>query len=69
MSTRPDEVPPNTTPVEPEVLTTPEEGLRAGAHEHRDVVVMGAGLAGLVAAFELKREGRAAREIHEAQPG
>ncbi len=57
MSTRPDEVPPNTTPVEPEVLSTPDEGLHAGAHARKDVVVIGAGLAGLVAAFELKREG------------
>jgi len=53
----PDEAPPNTDPVAPEVLQTPDTGLHAGPHQHRDVVVIGAGLAGLVAAFELKREG------------
>ncbi len=57
MSARPDEIPPNTTPVEPEVLSTPAEGLHAGAHDPKRVVIIGAGLAGLVAAFELKREG------------
>jgi monoamine oxidase len=56
MSARPDEVPPNTTPVEPDVLSTPEEGL-SGFHDRKRVVIIGAGLAGLVAAFELKREG------------
>ena len=56
-ATRPDEVPPVTTPVEPAILATPEEGLdwRPGASKR--VVIVGAGLAGLVAAFELKRQG------------
>ena len=57
MTIRPDEIPPVTTPVSPEVLGTPAEGLDPGAHAHKDVVIIGAGLAGLVAAFELKREG------------
>jgi monoamine oxidase len=57
MSVRPDEIPPNTTPVEPEVLSTPDEGLHPGTHDRKRVVIIGAGLAGLVAAFELKREG------------
>ncbi len=57
MSIRPDEIPPNTTPVEPEILETPEHGLEVGARDRKQVVVIGAGLAGLVAAFELKREG------------
>jgi monoamine oxidase len=57
MTERPDEVSPVTTPVAAEVLRTPDEGLHPGAHSHKEVVVIGAGLAGLVAAFELKREG------------
>lgn len=52
-----DEAPPVTDPVAPEVLQTPDTGLHAGPHQHKDVVIIGAGLAGLVAAFELKREG------------
>jgi monoamine oxidase len=56
-ATSPDEVPPVTTPVDPEVLATPDSGLdwRPGARKR--VVIIGAGLAGLVAAFELKRQG------------
>jgi monoamine oxidase len=56
-ATAPDEVPPVTTPVEPTILATPDEGLdwRPGASKR--VVIVGAGLAGLVAAFELKRQG------------
>lgn len=54
----PDEVPPDTTPVDPEVLDTVAEGLDGGSPTGRKhVVVVGAGLAGLVAAFELKRQG------------
>jgi monoamine oxidase len=57
VATAPDEVPPVTTPVEAAILATPEEGLdwRPGASKR--VVIVGAGLAGLVAAFELKRQG------------
>jgi monoamine oxidase len=57
VATTPDEVPPVTTPVEAAILATPEEGLdwRPGASKR--VVIVGAGLAGLVAAFELKRQG------------
>jgi monoamine oxidase len=54
---RPDDVPPNTTPVAPEILEIPDEGLGAGPKARKPVVIIGAGLAGLVAAFELKREG------------
>ena len=57
MSQGPDQVPPNTTPVDPEVLRTPEEGLHPGIHVRKRVAIIGGGLAGLVAAFELKREG------------
>jgi monoamine oxidase len=44
-------------PVEPEVLATPEEGLEDRPQRPKRVVIIGAGLAGLVAAFELQRQG------------
>ena len=53
----PDEVPPNSTPVDPGVLATPDEGLDRRPGDRKRVVIVGAGLAGLVAAFELKRQG------------
>jgi monoamine oxidase len=53
----PDEAPPDRTPVDPEVLDTPDEGLDGRPSSRKRVVVVGAGLAGLVAAFELKRQG------------
>jgi monoamine oxidase len=53
----PDEIPPVTTPVDPEVLDTPDEGLDGRIGARKRIVVVGAGLAGLVAAFELKRQG------------
>ncbi len=53
----PDEIPPVTTPVDPAVLATPAEGLESRPGERKRVVIVGAGLAGLVAALELKREG------------
>src|SRR6188474_3306093 len=53
----PDEVPPDTTPVDPDVLDTVSEGLDPGPAGRKRVVVIGAGLAGLVAAFELRRQG------------
>ncbi len=53
----PDEVPPDTTPVDPEVLATAGSGLEPRLQAPKRVVVVGAGLAGLVAAFELKRQG------------
>ncbi len=56
-ATAPDDVPPVTTPVDPELLETADEGLDPRAGARRRVLVIGAGLAGLVAAFELKRQG------------
>jgi monoamine oxidase len=53
----PDQVPPVTTPVDPEVLATPRGGLDQRSGAPKKVVIIGAGLAGLVAAFELKRQG------------
>jgi len=53
----PDELPPVTTPVDAELLATPDAGLERRPQALRRVVVVGAGLAGLVAAFELKRQG------------
>ena len=44
-------------PVAPDVLATPSEGLKDRAQPPKRVVVIGAGIAGLVAAFELGREG------------
>ncbi|MGZ8512118.1 MAG: flavin monoamine oxidase family protein [Candidatus Limnocylindria bacterium] len=40
-----------------ELLATPRTGIGDPAAQPRDVVIIGAGLAGLVAAFELKRQG------------
>ena len=54
---QPDEVPPVTTPVDPELLATVEDGLERRPHGEKRVVVVGAGLSGLVAAFELRRQG------------
>lgn len=53
----PDEIPPNTTPVDPDVLATADEGLEPRPGARVRVVIVGAGLAGLVAALELKRQG------------
>ena len=50
-------MPPDTTPVDPEILDTADEGLEQRPRRRKHVVVVGAGLAGLVAAFELKRQG------------
>jgi monoamine oxidase len=44
-------------PVSADVLATPSEGLEARAQRSKRVVVIGGGLAGLVAAFELERQG------------
>ena len=54
---QPDEVAPVTTPVDPAVLATAEGGLERRPHEPKRVVVVGAGLSGLVAAYELERQG------------
>jgi monoamine oxidase len=40
-----------------ETLATPEEGLEPRAQPGKRVIVLGGGIAGLVAAFELKRQG------------
>ncbi|MBA2358985.1 MAG: flavin monoamine oxidase family protein [Actinobacteria bacterium] len=47
----------DTTPVPDEVLATPADGLEGRSPTRKRVVVLGAGLAGLVAAFELERQG------------
>ena len=52
-----DEIRPDTTPVDPGILATPDEGLEGRRAERHKVVVIGAGLAGLVAALELKLQG------------
>ncbi|MDQ3978295.1 MAG: FAD-dependent oxidoreductase, partial [Actinomycetota bacterium] len=44
-------------PVEADVLAVPGSGLGRRAGEARRVLVLGAGMAGLVAAYELKRQG------------
>jgi monoamine oxidase len=44
-------------PEPPELLTTPREGLEHRPQPAKRVLVIGAGMAGLVAAFELKRQG------------
>ena len=49
--------PPSDVPVAAEVLSVPGAGLEPRAGERKRVVVIGAGMAGLVAAFELARQG------------
>jgi monoamine oxidase len=49
----PDEAP----PVPREVLDVPREGLESSSLPPKRVLIIGAGMAGLVAAYELKREG------------
>ncbi|HUG48984.1 MAG TPA: flavin monoamine oxidase family protein [Candidatus Limnocylindria bacterium] len=44
-------------PESPELLATPREGLEHRPQPSKRVLVIGAGMAGLVAAFELKRQG------------
>lgn len=44
-------------PLTQETLAVPQEGLEDRPGEHKKIVVIGAGLAGLVAAYELKRQG------------
>ena len=45
------------TPVDPETLATPMAGLEPRPGPAKRVIVIGAGIAGLVAAFELARQG------------
>ena len=52
-----DQPPPVTTPGDPRVLATPAVGFDRRPDDPKRVVIVGAGLAGLVAAFELKRQG------------
>ncbi len=49
----PDDAP----PVPADVLAVPREGLEQRAGERKKVLIIGAGMAGLVAAYELKRQG------------
>ena len=44
-------------PVAPEVLATPGEGLESRPQPAKRVIIIGAGMAGLVAGFELRRQG------------
>ncbi|MGH2446071.1 MAG: flavin monoamine oxidase family protein [Candidatus Limnocylindria bacterium] len=44
-------------PVPSDVLSVPEHGLEPGAAEPRRVIIIGAGLAGLAAGYELDRQG------------
>jgi monoamine oxidase len=44
-------------PESPELLATPREGLEARPQPPKRVLIIGGGMAGLVAAFELKRQG------------
>ncbi|MBA2253720.1 MAG: flavin monoamine oxidase family protein [Chloroflexi bacterium] len=45
------------TPVDPETLAVPDQGLSGRPGVRKRVVIIGGGLAGLVAAFELQRQG------------
>ena len=54
---QPGEAPLDRRPVPPGLLATPAEGLEARPQPPRRVVIIGAGMAGLVAAFELARQG------------
>lgn len=59
--------PEGTPPVPADVLSVPAEGLQSRSKETaKRVVIIGAGLAGLVAAYELKRQGHQVVEL-EAQ--
>jgi monoamine oxidase len=49
--------PSSTPPVADDVLATPEEGLEPRPQPGKRVIILGGGIAGLVAAFELKRQG------------
>jgi len=54
----PEEQPaPQDVPVPDEVLSVPRHGLEPRAGQRKRVVIIGAGMAGLVAAFELARQG------------
>jgi monoamine oxidase len=44
-------------PIADEVLATAEEGLDPRSGPHKKVIIIGGGIAGLVAAFELRRQG------------
>ena len=53
----PQPAPGDAPPVPAETLAVPREGLDGATRRKRRVVVVGAGLAGLAAGFELKRQG------------
>ena len=54
----PDEAP----PVPRDVLSVPREGLERHEGKRKKVLIIGAGMAGLVAAYELKRQGHQPRD-------
>jgi monoamine oxidase len=56
-ATSTDPQPLNTTPPPPDVLATPRTGLEERPQAPKRVIVMGAGIAGLAAGFELVRQG------------
>jgi monoamine oxidase len=52
-----EDTPISTVPVEPGVLATPSEGLEHRPQPAKRVIILGAGIAGLVTAYELARQG------------
>ena len=49
--------PEDAPPVPADVLAVPRQGLEHHAGQRKKVLIIGAGMAGLVAAYELKRQG------------
>jgi monoamine oxidase len=52
-----EDTPISDVPVAPDVLATPGEGLQARPQPAKRVIILGAGIAGLVTAYELARQG------------
>ena len=57
MSETAEDTPIHEVPVAADVLATPSEGLDSRPQPAKRVIVLGGGIAGLVAAFELVRQG------------